>query len=167
MSAALEGLAACSGAWTGTNRLSDPSMNVLDHSPSTAALTPLLGGTFIRMDYTWAYQGTAQEGSLLIGFDSGLAVVTAHWVDTWHMGERVMSCHGTSEDDGSVDVGGTYAAPPGPDWGWRIVLQPRDGSALRLLMYNITPDGTEELAVESDYTRDTVVAETPTGGLGD
>ena len=136
---ALEKLAECAGGWTGTNRLSDPSMNVSDDSPSTAELTPLLDGKFIRLDYTWAYEGAAQEGSLLIGYESAPAIVTAHWVDTWHMGEAVMSCKGTAEDDGSVVVLGSYAAPPGPDWGWRIVLQPVDGTTLRLVMYNISP----------------------------
>jgi len=150
---ALEKLAECACGSTGTNRLSDPSMNVSDDSPSTAELTPLLDGKFIRLDYTWAYEGAAQEGSLLIGYESAPAIVTAHWVDTWHMGEAVMSCKGTAEDDGSVVVLGSYAAPPGPDWGWRIVLQPVDGTTLRLVMYNITPDGEEELAVEADYRR--------------
>ena len=150
---ALDKLAGCSGSWAGTSRLTDPSMNVSDDSPSTAELTPLLDGSFVRLDYTWAYQGDGQEGSLLIGFETGPAVVTAHWVDTWHMGEAVMSCQGTVENDGSVTVLGSYAAPPGPDWGWRIVLQPLDGAALRLVMYNVTPDGDEGLAVEADYTR--------------
>ena len=150
---ALDKLAECSGTWRGTSRLRDPSMDVLDDSPSTAELTPVLDGRFIRLDYAWAYQGRAQEGSLLVGYESGPAVVTAHWVDTWHMGEAVMSCHGIAENDGSITVRGTYSAPPGPDWGWRIVLQPRDGTALRLAMYNISPDDDEELAVEADYTR--------------
>ncbi len=150
---ALDKLAECSGSWRGTNRLRDPGMNDLDDSPSTAELTPLLDGRFIRLDYTWAYQGAAQKGSLLIGFDSGPAVATAHWVDTWHMGEAVMSCHGIAETDGSIMVRGTYSAPPGPDWGWRIGLRPSDGTALHLVMYNISPDGDEELAVETDYTR--------------
>ena len=128
-------------------------MNVSDDSPSTAELSSLVGGKFVRMDYTWSYQGAPQEGSLLIGYESGPAVVTAHWVDTWHMGEGVMALRGTSDTDGSITVHGTYAAPPGPDWGWRIDLLPGDDSALRLVMYNITPDGQEELAVEADYAR--------------
>jgi hypothetical protein len=128
-------------------------MNVSEDSPSTAELTPLLGGKFIRLDYTWAYQGAAQEGSLLIGYQSGREVVTAHWVDTWHMGESVMSCRGIGETDGSIMVRGTYSAHPGPDWGWRIDLRPREGTDLRLVMYNVTPDGHEEVAVEVDYAR--------------
>ena len=89
----------------------------------------------------------------MVGYQSGPAVVTAHWVDTWHVGDGVMSCQGTAETDGSITVLGSYPAPPGPDWGWRIVVQPQDGTALRMVMYNITPDGDESLAVEADYTR--------------
>lgn len=59
----LDELAECSGRWRGTNRIRDPGMNVLDDSPSTAELTPLLDGGFLRLDYTWAYQGAAQEPS--------------------------------------------------------------------------------------------------------
>ena len=128
-------------------------MNVEDESPAGAEVTTLLGGRFVRMDYTWAYQGTPQEGSLLIGFMSGAAVVTAQWIDTWHMGESVMSCHGTADPDGSIIVRGTYAVPPGADWGWRIGLEPREASEIRLVMFNASPEGHEELAVKVDYTR--------------
>ncbi len=150
---ALDKLAACIGTWAGTSRLSDPSMNVSDDSPSTLVLTPVLAGRFIRVDYTWGYKGDPQEGSLLIGSVSDPGEVTAQRIDTWHMGESVMSCHGTAGGDGSIDAKGSYAAPPGPDWGWRIALDPGDGS-LRLRMYNITPDGDEAIAVDTDYARD-------------
>jgi len=149
----LDGLIACSGTWTGTNQLRDPSMDVTDDSDATAELTAILGGTFVRLDYTWSYQGETQQGSLLIGADPHAATVTAHWVDTWHMGRIVMACQGNSEADGSISVLGAYSAPPGPDWGWRIGLQPSGGETLRLVMYNITPGGHEGLAVETNFTR--------------
>ncbi len=149
----LHKLVACSGNWRGTNRLHDPTTNAPHDSPSTASLTPLLGGKFIRFDYTWVYHGDPQEGSLLIGYDSGPALATAHWIDTWHMGERVMACAGTSDADGAIDVQGTYAAPPGPDWGWRIELRPGPGEALQLVMHNIHPDGGAMVAVEAEYRR--------------
>ena len=131
-------------------------MKVEDESPAGAEVTAILGGRFVRLDYTWAYQENPQEGSLLVGYRSGPGMVTAHWIDTWHMGDSVMSCHGTVDAGGAIDVRGTYAAGPGVDWGWRIVLTPVDGQALRLVMYNINPTGpddVEELAVEVDYTR--------------
>jgi hypothetical protein len=48
----------------------------------------------------------------LIGHDSGRAVVTAHWIDTWHMGEKVMACNGTTETDGSINERGSHAISP-------------------------------------------------------
>lgn len=61
-------------------------------SPSTAVITPLLGGRFARLDYTWSYRGSPQEGSLLVGYRPDAEVVTAHCIDTWHMGHEVMAC---------------------------------------------------------------------------
>jgi hypothetical protein len=54
-----------------------------------------------------------------------------------------------------ASVRGTYAAPPGPDWGWRIDVTP-DGDKLRIEMHNVWPEeqgGKEELAVEAVYGR--------------
>lgn len=69
------------------------------------------------------------------------------------MGDTAMHCAGTLTLDGVASVQGRYAAPPGPDWGWRITLTPSSDAAFVLRMFNITPDGTEMLAVEAPYTR--------------
>ncbi len=150
---ALDRLAACAGRWRGSNRLHDPHTGKPEDTDSTAVLATLLGGKFIRLDYTWSYRGAAQEGSLLIGYQSEPGKATAHWIDSWHMSDGVMACEGAVEDDGSIAVRGSYAAPPGPDWGWRIVLRPADGSGLHIIMYNVTPDGREVLAVEATFAR--------------
>ena len=150
----LDRLAACAGRWRGSNRLHDPNTGAPEDSPATAVLTPLLGGRFIRLDYTWSYQGAAKEGSLLIGYKSDRGRVTAHWIDSWHMSEDVMACEGAVDDSGGIDVRGSYAAPPGPDWGWRIALGAAGGAELQLVMHNVTPDGQEALAVEATYARE-------------
>ena len=148
---ALERLAACAGRWRGSNRLHDPHTGKPEDSASTAVLAELLGGRFVRLDYTWSYRGVPQEGSLLIGRQAARGKATAHWIDSWHMSDGVMACEGTVDPDGGIDVRGSYAAPPGPDWGWRILLRPAGGATLQLVMYNVTPDGREELAVEAKY----------------
>ena len=148
----LDALAACAGSWRGTNTLQDPHNNIAEESAATATVTPVLGGRFVRLDYTWGYQGKPQEGSLLIGFDTQADTVTAHWIDTWHMSDKVMACTGSSPSGPTLAVLGSYAAPPGPDWGWRIEITPGD-SQLRLVMVNIWPEGKEDLAVEATYTR--------------
>ena len=149
----LNQLASSAGSWHGHNKLQDPITNNPADSPATATLTALLGGRFMRLDYTWAYQGTPQEGSILIGYEAEADRVTAHWINTWHMGDKVMACQGPANPGGEISVRGSYAAPPGPDWGWRITITPHEGQRLGVVMHNIWPEGKEELAVEADYTR--------------
>jgi len=148
---ALDRLLACTGTWRGRNRLEDPHGDEPQFSPSTALVTPLLGGTFARLDYTWSYRGSPQAGSLLVGYRPDADLVTGHWIDTWHMGREVMACKGPADPGGGIAVSGSYAAPPGPDWGWRIEIAPAAGRSLAIVMVNISPQGEEEVAVEAEY----------------
>jgi hypothetical protein len=150
----LASLIACAGTWRGTNTLQDPSTNTPQDSASTAVITPVLGGRFVRMDYTWRYHGAPQEGSLLIGFDPREGALTAHWIDTWHMGNKVMVCRGAKPDGAVMSFRGLYAAPPGPDWGWRVNITTHDDGTMHVVMLNIWPDGgREDVAVQASYTR--------------
>ncbi|HEX2076620.1 MAG TPA: DUF1579 family protein [Longimicrobium sp.] len=148
---AFDRLIAAAGSWRGTSTLQDPHAGLADESASTATVTPVLDGRFVRIDYTWSYRGTPQEGSLLIGFQKKAGTATAHWIDSFHNGDKVMACSGPASD-GAVTVRGSYAAPPGPDWGWRIDVTP-GGDTLRIVHHNVWPEGKEELAVDSTYTR--------------
>jgi hypothetical protein len=140
------------GRWNGTYRLwVEPSQPVRE-SQSTAMLSPVAGGNFTRLDYSWEYDGRPQDGSILIGFDEQREVVTAVWVDSWHMSDKAMLCEGR-RTGGAVELNGSYAAPPGPDWGWRTVIEPADADSLRVTMFNVSPEGKEELAVEVLYRR--------------
>jgi hypothetical protein len=142
------------GKWSGTNRLILSWLPNPEHlSPSEMTAGPDVRGLFLRLTYTWQHEGTAHEGTILIGYDRGNDVATAAWADSWHQGARVMACEGSLGDDGTVNVKGSYPAPPDPDWGWRIVLTPVSENRLTLEMFNITPDGTEDLAVRTEYLR--------------
>jgi hypothetical protein len=145
----IDALTAAAGQWRGTNTLQDPNIGQPEETPSTATVTPVLGGRFIRVDYTWGYQGKPQEGSLLVGFDPKSGEVSGHWIDTWHMGRKVLACAGTASD-GTIAVRGSYAAPLGADWGWRIDIAT---DPLQIRHTNIDPDGKEELAAEGVYSR--------------
>jgi hypothetical protein len=59
-----------SGRRHGTNILNDPESGKALLSSSTLVVTPVVGGRFARLDYTWQYKGTPQEDLLLVGFDS-------------------------------------------------------------------------------------------------
>ncbi|MDX1417774.1 MAG: DUF1579 family protein, partial [Candidatus Promineifilaceae bacterium] len=100
--------------------------------------------------YTWSFDSQPQDGLLLIPASlstSGQAV----WIDSWHMQSGVMICQAALA--GSVlSLQGSYAAPPGPDWAWRIELESAEPDSLQLRMFNITPDGEEALAVDALFS---------------
>jgi hypothetical protein len=148
----LDPLIAAAGNWRGSNTLQDPQTGGPDESPSTAVVTPVLGGRFVRVDYTWAYHGQPQEGSLLVGHEPELGRLSGYWIDTWHMGWLAMLCAGTPAADGSIAVRGYYAAPPGPDWGWRISIA-ISGNTLKITHTNIDPEGQEGFAADASYSR--------------
>lgn len=90
---------------------------------------------------------------MILGQESQQKVVNAVWFDTWHLSEQFMVCEGSVDDHGEVNIQGTYAAPPGPDWGWQIAIEPKNQDQLGLRMYNITPAGEKMLAVQINYSR--------------
>jgi hypothetical protein len=146
-------LLSLAGKWVGTYRLTVEPTERTRVSRSKASVVPVAGARFLRLDYDWEDKGQPQDGSLLVGYEKERGVVTAVWVDSWHMSNKVMVCEGEAGPGGSVEVEGSYAAPPGPDWGWRTVFGPGPDGTLRLLMYNVSPDEKEELAVEAVYAR--------------
>jgi hypothetical protein len=149
----LDHLLACAGSWRGTSKLRDPDYGIDDECSSGLIVSPAIRNRFVRLDYTWSYRDEPQEGSLLVGFDPKSDRYSAHWADTWHNAHGVMTCEGIASEDGGLSVLGSYAAPPGPDWGWRIDLTAHDDGMLRVTMFNISPEGHEELAVEGVYFR--------------
>lgn len=142
------------GDWTGTNLLRLSWLTPSDyHSSSRLAVSPVAKGKFLSLTYTWSHEEVSQEGLILLGYDDKQEIATAAWVDSWHMSSKIMSCQGTI-DAQAIVLHGSYEAPPGPDWGWRIVITPKSGKELQLVMYNITPEGAEDLAVQADYKRE-------------
>ena len=139
------------GNWNGTNSLWLSPDEPARTSDSTLSISPAVKGKFVEVNYTWTESDHDQEGILLIGYESKRELTTAVWADSWHMGEKIMICQGTLTEDGAVDVRGHYQAPTGPDWGWRIVLQAVENE-LHFVMYNIWPNGKEDLAVKAIYS---------------
>lgn len=148
----LASLASLRGTWHAVYQLrGDPSFEA--DSPSVAQIVPMLGGRFVRIDYTWIERGVPQEGSLLIGQEAD-APVTVIWIDSWHNGRRMMQCIGAPSPDGGVDVKGSYpTSPTTPDWGWRTHIG-IEGHDWAMTMWNVSPDGEETLAVRAEYSRE-------------
>ncbi|HKX84625.1 MAG TPA: DUF1579 family protein [Pyrinomonadaceae bacterium] len=144
-------LALLAGDWKGTNRLYLPPASTFD-SDSRAHVSLRISGQFIGIAYTWEYEGNPHEGLLIVGCDNKSNAAQAVWTDSWHMSHKFMLCDGTTDSDGMIDVKGYYQVEGHPDWGWRTTIEP-NGDAFKYTMYNVTPEGDEMLAVETNFTR--------------
>lgn len=141
------------GTWTGTMTLYTNWLPVLENpSASRLVVAPVAGTHFLSFSYTWSYEGKPNDGILLAGNSNEKEAVSAAWIDSWHQNGKVLHLSGDLGDDGVIKMLGSFAAPPGPDWGWRIEVSVRDG-APRIAMFVISPDGKEDPAVDSIYLR--------------
>ena len=152
------------GEWKGTNRLHlnwmpDPILE----SDSTAVVRQLARGQCLEIVYTWSYKGELHEGILLLSGDAGTGAIRAVWTDSWHSANVIMVCDGSVRPDGGISVKGSYAVPDHPDRGWRteIFLDDQD---FNYVMYNISPEGLEELAVETRFSRIEAASPAASGG---
>lgn len=146
--------ASLSGEWKGTKRLylngeSGPEKI----SGSHATIAKAVRGTFLLVDYSWKFERDPHEGVLLLGYEEKQNLATAAWGDSWHTGQRIIHCTGAIDANGAFTVHGRYAAPPDPDWGWRIALNIQAADSLALVMHNISPQGKEDLAVKAVFGR--------------
>ena len=139
------------GNWQGTKHLWLTPNEPVRKSAATAVIQPAAQGKFLLLQYSWSEANKPQDGVLLLGQDE--EQLTAAWVDSWHMQDKMMLCADPFRADGEFSVLGHYAAPPGPDWGWRITVQPQPSDQFTFRMYNITPAGESVLAVEILFAR--------------
>lgn len=141
------------GRWSGVNRLWVMPEDPVRESDTKASVTLAARGALAMITYTWAYEGKPQEGVLMVRSESDPEGSDVVWVDSWHTAGKFMQFRCDEGKEGLVAVRGSYSAPPGPDWGWRIVLSADSKDEFRVLMYNVTPDGKEALAVDARYSR--------------
>ncbi|HKS26330.1 MAG TPA: DUF1579 family protein [Pyrinomonadaceae bacterium] len=141
------------GDWAGDNMLRLSWLEPQEyHSPSELSVRQTVGGKYLAFTYTWSHEDGAQEGLLLIGYDGKNKVVNAVWVDSWHVSEKPLTLSGADDERGKIDLRGTYEIPNHPDWGWRIVISTLE-ETLKIVMYNVSPEGEEDLAVRADYKK--------------
>ena len=141
------------GDWAGMNSLWLSPDEPARVSDTAASISVGMSDQVLSMQYTWSDKGRPQEGLIIAQYNPKAGEVTAAWTDTWHLRDTFMACRGGVDDQGTMTMAGTYAAPPDSDWGWRITIEPQTPSAFRLRMYNVSPAGESQLAVEAVYAR--------------
>ena len=142
------------GDWTGDNVLRLSWMNPPEfHSPSELTVRRAVRDKFLTFNYNWNHENTVHEGFLLVGCDAKTEVAGASWVDSWHMSAKPLTLSGNIDEHGTLDLRGAYEVPGHPDWGWRIVIDAPEDDALQIVMYNVSPEAQEDLAVRTVYRK--------------
>ena len=142
------------GTWTGEAlTFIDP-----DRGPEKAKwrgqIELLFGGRFAEFLYAGEVLEKAHQGRLLFAFENDEAQWRTCWLDTFHTGTTLLVSNGPPSD-GVISVKGDYFVNGHPRWGWRTELDDRRDDELTFRMFNVKPDGAEELAVEVLLTRGT------------
>ena len=139
------------GEWKGVNRLHTTWIeeNPVQESASVASVKRAASGKFLKIEYDWVFENQNQEGMFLIGSEKDSVQAKAFWIDSWHMNDKVMICDGNFAEN-SILFKGFYEVPNHPDWGWRTDIIFSDENSFKIVMYNVSPDGAEDLAVEAE-----------------
>ena len=142
------------GKWSGSTKTwFEPSV-IADESPTEGSIIPLFDGRFMLHVYSSSLQGQPFEGRMVFGYHIKENKYQMSWIDTFHMGTGIMLSEG-DVTNGIFSVKGTYSSG-GDDpqtWGWKTTIEKIDENAITIRAYNITPEGEESLATETNYRR--------------
>ncbi len=143
------------GKWKGINRLYTTWIkeNPVRETDSTAIIELTARGRFLKIEYDWTFEDTPQEGLILIGNETESASIKAFWIDSWHLSDKFMVSEGRLGEDDIIDLKGFYAVPNHPDWGWRTIIEPENDGSFKIVMFNVSPEGEESLAVEMKFKK--------------
>lgn len=146
-------LARLVSAWAGKTLTWLEPQGVPHESQTQGSVQLILDGRFALYLYQSMMDGEPQHGLFTFGYNTSLDRFEASWVDSFHNNTAIMFCLGEARPNGFA-VTGSYPDPSGgPDWGWRTEVALLDADRLSITAYNISAEGVESKAVETQLAR--------------
>jgi Protein of unknown function (DUF1579) len=146
-------LAQLVGGWTGKTRTWLEPEGVPIESPTQGSVQLILGGRFILYLYQSSIDDEPVHGLFTFGYNTILNQYEASWVDSFHNNTANMFCIGNPKENGFFVVGNYPDPIGGPDWEWRTEVELLDHDHLTITAYNVSPEGVEATATETQLKR--------------
>ena len=141
-------LASLAGNWEGEIEVWFDADASPERGQLVGTIQTMLDKRFIRFDYSNSMQGETHSGMLLIGYYLVRKACTISWIDSFHTGTQILQLESTELGKEVFEGKGSYSDPSGgPDWFWRIVIEPLPENKLAIRHYNIHPNAQEDTAI--------------------
>ena len=143
------------GEWEGTAKTWFEKDVIGDESPVRGTMKLIMEGRFILHEYHGSLGGKPLEGMAIIGYQLASGKFQSAWIDSFHNGTAIMFSEGKRGDQNLKVLGSyEYITPELEEkWGWRTEIEVLSDVQLKLIAYNISPDGGEALATEVIYNK--------------
>lgn len=147
-----EHLAHLAGEWAAEGTFWIPGAEEPVRSTGTMVNRMMMGGRFLRTEYSGDFLGSSFEGFGLEGFDNVTGKHTSFWVD--NMGTTMLTASGTcSADHKSTTLISEFVNPMGQKEVMRSVTTLDAPDRHTMVAYTVGDDGQETKTMEIVYTR--------------